>query len=139
MKIYSIVIIVLITVAGVQPTYGQQQKYILEHEKDIAAQQPGPHDGGGMTTGYSFFSQAKDLKMVFRKRVLHKGSAIGYHLQKADEVYYIVSGEGVMKMNDETFKVKAGDAILTRPGSSHGLRPEGRKDLVIIITYQENP
>ena len=139
MKIYSIVIIVLITVVGVQPTYGQQQKYILEHEKDIAAQQPGPHDGGGMTTGYSFFSQAKDLKMVFRKRVLHKGSAIGYHLQKADEVYYIVSGEGVMKMNDETFKVKAGDAILTRPGSSHGLRPEGRKDLVIIITYQENP
>ena len=130
---------VLITVAGVQSTYGQQQKYILEHEKDIAAQQPGPHDGGGMTTGYSFFSQAKDLKMVFRKRVLHKGSAIGYHLQKADEVYYIVSGEGVMKMNDETFKVKAGDAILTRPGSSHGLRPEGRKDLVIIITYQENP
>jgi len=128
---------VIITTASLSPAYGQQ-KYILEHEKNIAEQQPGPHDGCGMTTGYSFFSQAKDLKMIFRKRVLHKGSAIGYHLQKEDEVYYIVSGEGVMKMNDETFKVKAGDAILTRPGSSHGLRQAGNKDLVIIITYQGN-
>ena len=96
----------------------------------------GRHNGGGMTTGYNFFSQAKDLKMVFRKRALHQGSAIGYHLQTEDEVYYIVSGEGEMKMNDQTFKVKEGDAILTRPGSSHGLRPTGNKDLVVIITYQ---
>jgi len=137
MKIHPILTMVIITTASLSPAYGQQQ-YILEHEKNIAEQQPGPHDGDGMTTGYSFFSQAKDLKMIFRKRVLHKGSAIGYHLQKEDEVYYIVSGEGVMKMNDETFKVKAGDAILTRPGSSHGLRPAGNKDLVIIITYQGN-
>ena len=39
-------------------------------------------------------------------------------------------------MNDQTFKVKEGDAILTRPGSSHGLRPTGNKDLVVIITYR---
>ena len=134
MKIYSVLAVLLIT--GVSLAHGLQQRYILEHERDIAAQQPGPHNGGGMTTGYNFFSQAKDLKMVFRKRALHQGSAIGYHLQTEDEVYYIVSGEGEMKMNDQTFKVKEGDAILTRPGSSHGLRPTGNKDLVVIITYQ---
>ena len=138
MKIYSIATVLIMAIASLPPAFGQQQKYILEHEKDIAAQQPGPHNGGGMTMGYSFFSEAKDLKMIFRKRVLHKGSAIGYHLQKEDEIYYIVSGDGIMKMNDETFKVKAGDAILTRPGSSHGLRPDGNKDLVIIIAYEEN-
>ena len=134
MKIYSVLAVLLIT--GVSLAHGLQQRYILEHERDIAAQQPGPHNGGGMTTGYNFFSQAKDLKMVFRKRALHQGSAIGYHLQTEDEVYYIVSGEGEMKMNDQTFKVKEGDAILTRPGSSHGLRPTGNKDLVVIITYR---
>ena len=113
-----------------------KQPYILEHEKDIAKDEPGTHNGGGNTIGYSFFSKADGLKMAFRKRLLHPGSAIGYHLQKEDEVYYIISGTGEMQMNGKTFPVKSGDAILTRPGSSHGLKQAGKDDLVIIITYQ---
>jgi mannose-6-phosphate isomerase-like protein (cupin superfamily) len=117
-------------------TFSQShQPYILEHEKDIAKNETGTHNGGGKTTGYSFFTKADSLKMTFLKRVLHPGSAIGYHLQKEDEVYYIVSGTGEMQMNGKTFAVKTGDAILTRPGSSHGLKQTGKADLVIIITY----
>ncbi|WP_426670940.1 cupin domain-containing protein [Mucilaginibacter sp. McL0603] len=112
------------------------QPYILEHEKDIAKTEPGTHNGGGNTTGYSFFSKADGLKMAFRKRVLHPGSAIGYHLQNEDEIYYIISGVGEMQMNGKTFPVKAGDAILTRPGSSHGLKQTGNDDLTVIIAYQ---
>jgi mannose-6-phosphate isomerase-like protein (cupin superfamily) len=41
-----------------------------------------------------------------------------------------------MQMNGKTFPVKAGDAILTRPGSSHGLKQTGNDDLVIIINYK---
>ena len=114
----------------------QHQPYILEHEKDIAKKEPGTHNGGGNTIGYSFFSNAKDLKLVFRKRVLKPGAAIGYHLQNEDEIYYIIRGKGIMKMNDSSFDVQAGDAILTRPGSSHGLQQTGKDDLVIIINYQ---
>jgi mannose-6-phosphate isomerase-like protein (cupin superfamily) len=111
------------------------QGYILEHEKDIAKNEPGTHNGDGSTVGYSFFSKANNLKITFRKRVLHPGSAIGYHLQKEDEVYYIISGTGEMRMNGKSFPVTAGDAILTRPGSSHGLKQTGKDDLVMIITY----
>jgi mannose-6-phosphate isomerase-like protein (cupin superfamily) len=143
MKKYFIspVVTVIITalVACISFAFGkrdQQQAYILEHEKDIGAQQPGPHDGGGTTIGYSFFSKAQDLKLVFRKRVLQPAAAIGYHLQTEDEIYYIVSGEGIMKMNDKTFPVHAGDAILTRPGSSHGLTQTGKEELVMIINYE---
>lgn len=114
---------------------GEQDPYILEQEKTIAAEQPGPHNGGGNTTAFNFFSKAKDFKLAFRKRILHPGSAIGYHLQKEDEIYYVLSGKGEMQMNGETFAVQAGDAILTRPGSSHGLRQVGDEDLVIIINY----
>jgi mannose-6-phosphate isomerase-like protein (cupin superfamily) len=118
------------------PAFAQShQPYILEHEKDIAKNEPGTHNGGGSTVGYSFFAKADSLKMTFRKRVLHPGSAIGYHLQKEDEVYYIVSGTGEMRMNDKIFTVKTGDAILTRPGSSHGLKQTGKADLVVIISY----
>jgi mannose-6-phosphate isomerase-like protein (cupin superfamily) len=114
----------------------QQNGYVLEHENDIAKQEAGTHNGGGNTIGYSFFSKTKDLKLVFRKRVLKPGSAIGYHLQNEDEIYYIISGKGIMKMNGSSFTVQAGDAILTRPGSSHGLRQTGKEDLVIIINYE---
>ena len=117
----------------------QQAGYILEHEKEIAASQPGPHEGGGNTTAYNFFSKAPGFNLAFRKRVLHPGSAIGYHLQKEDEIYYVLSGHGQMEMNGKTFEVQAGDAILTRPGSSHGLKQTGKEDLVIIINYVQTP
>lgn len=127
----TIAISLLSSIAFPQTT----QPYILEHENDIAKNEAGTHNGGGSTVGYSFFSKADGLKMVFRKRVLHPGSAIGYHLQKEDEIYYIISGTGEMQMNGESFPVNAGDAILTRPGSSHGLKQTGKEDLIIIITY----
>lgn len=114
------------------------QPYILEHEKDIAQNEPGTHNGGGSTVGYSFFSKADELKLVFRKRVLHPGSAIGYHLQKEGEIYYVISGTGEMQMNGKSFPVKEGDAILTRPGSSHGVKQTGKEDLVILINYQNH-
>ncbi len=131
-------LVALVLVAASTSSFAQdkQQPYILEHEADIAKTEPGTHNGGGSTTGYSFFKQAADLKMTFRKRVLHAGSAIGYHLQTEDEIYYIISGTGEMQMNGKTFTVKAGDAILTRPGSSHGLKQSGKDDLTIIISYQ---
>lgn len=43
----------------------KQEGYILIHEKDIAVQQAGPHDGGGLTTAFLFFSEVKDFKMAF--------------------------------------------------------------------------
>jgi mannose-6-phosphate isomerase-like protein (cupin superfamily) len=115
----------------------QQQRYILEHDKDIAKEEPSPHNGAGMSTGYPFFANARGLKLTFRKRVLKPGSSIGYHLQKEDEIYYIESGTGIMKMNNDSFAVKTGDAILTRPGSSHGLQQTGNDELVVIINYPE--
>ena len=116
----------------------QQTGYILEHESDIGKDEPAPHNGTGTTTAYSFFNAATGSKLVFRKRVLHPGSEIGYHLQQADEIYYIVSGTGEMTMNNKVFPVQAGDAILTFPGSSHGLRQTGTADLVVIINYERN-
>ncbi|MDQ3013265.1 MAG: cupin domain-containing protein [Acidobacteriota bacterium] len=111
--------------------------YILEHDADVAKTGTAPHNGPGRSTGYSFFEKAADFKQVFRKRVLHPGAAIGYHLQKEDEVYYVLSGTGVMQMNGNEFPVKAGDAILTRPGSSHGLKQTGKEDLTLIIAYEK--
>jgi len=128
---------VAIVVGAVSTHRHFAEPYVLEHEKEIAVQQPGPHRGGGMTTAYPFFGKVGGLELVFRKRVLHPGSAIGYHEQREDEIYYVLGGTGVMRMNGDSFTVAAGDAVLTRPGSAHGLRPAGEKDLTILIVYRQ--
>jgi mannose-6-phosphate isomerase-like protein (cupin superfamily) len=131
--IFSAIVLLLTTAFAHQ---SKQKGYILEHEKDVIKNEPGPHEGGGNTTVNNFFAKDKDVKVAFRKRALHPGSSIGYHLQKEEEVYYILGGVGKMNMNGEIFTVHAGDAILTHPGSSHGLKQEGKEDLVLIITYR---
>jgi mannose-6-phosphate isomerase-like protein (cupin superfamily) len=65
----------------------------------------------------------------------HRGSTIGYHLQDFDEVYYILSGTGEYTLNGTRRQVGPGTAMLTRPGDSHGLRPTGDGELVLIIAY----
>ena len=127
------------TAAAQRPAAQPSGGYVLERDAEVALEEPGTHKGGGMTVGYSFFKKVPDLKLVFRKRALKPGSAIGYHLQKEDEIYYVLSGRGLMTMDGKEFEVKAGDCILTRPGASHGLKQVGAEDLVIMINYEAAP
>jgi mannose-6-phosphate isomerase-like protein (cupin superfamily) len=111
--------------------------YVLERDADVATIEPGTHNGGGQTVGYSFFKKVPRLALVFRKRALKPGSGIGYHEQKEDEIYYVLSGRGSVTIDGKPFDVGPGDAILTRPGSSHGLKQTGAEDLVIMINYEQ--
>jgi mannose-6-phosphate isomerase-like protein (cupin superfamily) len=110
--------------------------YIIERDTDVAKKEPGTHNGGGETIGYSFFAKTPNMPFVFRKRALKPGSGIGYHEQKEDEIYYVLSGRGVMTLDGKAVEVGPGTAILTRPGSSHGLKQTGAEDLVVMINYE---
>jgi mannose-6-phosphate isomerase-like protein (cupin superfamily) len=110
--------------------------YVIEHDAEVAKQEPGTHNGGGQTVGYSFFSKVPKLGLVFRKRALKPGSGIGLHVQKEDEIYYVLSGTGTMTLDGKTVDVTPGTAVLTRTGSSHSLRQTGKEDLVILINYE---
>jgi len=131
--LWLLAILVAATSAHAQKPKGG---YIIQHDAEIAKNEPGTHNGGGQTVGYSFFDKTPGMKFVFRKRALKPGSGIGYHEQKEDEVYYVLSGRGVMTLDDKPVDVGPGTAILTRPGSSHGLKQAGNEDLVILIAYE---
>ena len=113
--------------------------YVLERDADVAREEPGTHKGGGQTIGYSFFKDTPRLGLVFRKRALKPGSGIGYHEQTEDEIYYVLSGRGIMTIDGKPIEVGPGTAVLTRPGSSHGLKQVGSEDLVILINYLQQP
>jgi mannose-6-phosphate isomerase-like protein (cupin superfamily) len=110
--------------------------FIVQHDADIAKNEPGTHNGGGQTIGYSFFDKTPGMRFVFRKRALHAGAGVGSHEQHEDEVYYVLSGKGVMTVDDKPLDMTPGTAVLTRPGSSHSLKQVGAEDLVVLISYE---
>jgi mannose-6-phosphate isomerase-like protein (cupin superfamily) len=132
------VVLGLVTSASglAQQPAAQPGGYIVQHDDEVAAREAGPHKGGGDTVGYSFFRNTPGLKLVFRKRALKPGSGIGHHVQREDEIYYVLSGRGTMTLDGRTVDVGPGTAILTRTGSSHSLKQVGTDDLVILINYE---
>lgn len=112
---------------------------VIERDADIAKNEPGTHNGGGQTIGYSFFSKVPNMKLVFRKRAFKPGSGVGHHVQKEDEIYYVLSGTGTMVLDGKSVDITPGTAVLTRPGSSHSLKQTGTEDLVVLINYLVEP
>ena len=135
-------ILLLVAGAGLHALAAQKPApggYVIETDAQIARDEPGTHNGGGQTVGYSFFSKVPNLKLVFRKRAFKPGSGVGLHEQKEDEIYYVLSGRGVMTLDGKPVDVGPGTAVLTRPGSSHGLKQVGTEDLVLLINYEQTP
>ena len=108
----------------------------VDDERLLGVMQPGPHGGAGTTTAYNFFNDAPDLGLVFRKRVLHPGASIGAHRNDKDEIFYVVSGQGVALVDGKEVPLRAGSALLSRAGGIHAIHQTGGEDLVLILTYQ---
>jgi len=61
------------------------------------------------------------------------GASIGPHTHAdEDEVYLIVSGNGLLDEGAQTTRVNPGDAILTGKGASHAVRNDGTAPLEIL-------
>ena len=142
MKKIAYALVLMLAGAGVHAAIQQKPApggYIIEHDADVAKNEPGTHNGGGETIGYSFFAKVPNLKLIFRKRALHPGSGIGLHTQTEDEIYYVLGGRGTMTLDGKSVDITPGTAVLTRTGSSHSLKQVGSEDLVILINYEVEP
>lgn len=75
----------------------------------------------------SVFKYVRDL-------TLFPGSSIGEHPHSGDEeLYFFISGTGVMVVDGEERVIGPGSAVLARSGSHHGLRNEGSEGLRIFV------
>jgi len=52
--------------------------------------------------------------------------------KKTEEIYFILSGCGVMFLNEKSFEVKEGDSILIKPGEKHCIENTEKTDLKIL-------
>jgi mannose-6-phosphate isomerase-like protein (cupin superfamily) len=109
--------------------------FVFRSEAQLFKKSASPNKGKGDVLGCAFFDDLKDCTISFRKRVLQRGASLGKHMQKHDEIYYVVSGEGTIRINDNPLSVKAGDAVLTKKGNSHELIQAGEEDLAILVVF----
>ena len=80
----------------------------------------------------------KNIRLL-AELTLKPGCSIGSHSHEAETEYYVIlSGNGIVNDNGTEKPVKAGDAVITGNGASHGISNTGTVPLVyhaIIVTY----
>ncbi len=108
---------------------------VVVDEADVTVEQPPPHGEIGMSTAYRISDVAPQRNMEFRKRSLHLGAAIGEHVISHDEVYYVVSGKGVVISDGEEAELTSGMAAYLYEGANVGIKQVGDEPLVLIISY----
>lgn len=112
-----------------------RNRFFLKRDAEVTRSEPGPHEGTGKTTAYRYFDEVTDARVIFRKRALHKGASIGMHVLTHDEVYYIVSGRGLLTVDDTQREVGPDTAIFMHEGADVGIKQVGDEDLVVIVSY----
>ena len=56
-----------------------------------------------------------------------------YHTE-AEEVYYVIEGQGAVHVDGETRTIGPGDVVVIVPGQRHKVWQEGEGDLVLLVT-----
>lgn len=109
---------------------------VVVDEQDVRREEAPPHGGIGMSTVFRISDAAAQPRaMEFRRRVLHRGAAIGEHPIGHDEVYYVLSGQGEVVSDGVRAVVRPGMAAYLYKGAVVGIRQLGRKSLSLIISY----
>ncbi|WP_207790260.1 cupin domain-containing protein [Glacieibacterium frigidum] len=108
---------------------------VVVDEKAVKVREAPPHGGKGMSTAYRISDKAPARTMEFRKRSLDPGASIGMHVLTHDEVYYVVSGRGVVSSDTEEKPLGPGMAAYLYTGAAVGIVQQGKEPLVLIISY----
>ena len=75
-------------------------------------------------------------------QINHGTVKAGYALEgathEADEIYYILSGHGTIKLNDDVYEVKSDQVVFIPAGSFHALdNTQGTEDLKILALWKD--
>lgn len=109
---------------------------VVIDERATRREEAPPHGAIGMSTAYRISDAVPQPRaMEFRRRILHRGAAIGEHPISHDEVYYVLDGEGEVVSDGQHARLTKGMAAYLYKGAVVGIRQIGRKPLSLIISY----
>lgn len=109
---------------------------IKNYLKTRLQRQPSSHGGSGPVALYEIWEKA-DFKsnIDFVDRVIvPPGSDIGFHQHgNNEEMYVLLEGNGLMKMENEEIEVEKGDMILNPAGGRHGLSNHSTENIDLLV------
>ena len=73
-----------------------------------------------------------DIRYSLAHAIVKPGQTSTPHRLKTSEAYYILEGEGIMYIDDETASVHSGQAIYIPPGSRQYIRNTGQIELKFL-------
>ncbi|MCX6245723.1 MAG: cupin domain-containing protein [Bacteroidetes bacterium] len=73
-----------------------------------------------------------EIRYSLAHAVVQPGETSTLHRLRTSEVYFILEGEGLMSIGDETSKVHPGDAIYIPPHALQCIHNPGHSDLVFL-------
>ena len=76
-------------------------------------------------------SPSRRLKMG-HTTIYATGKTTGHVHDDREEVYFVVCGEGLMKVGDDEFPIRAGDAFYVPPGEHHTTYQRGNTPLTVV-------
>jgi mannose-6-phosphate isomerase-like protein (cupin superfamily) len=72
------------------------------------------------------------LRYSLAHAVVKPGDTTWLHRLKTSEVYYIIEGEGIMHIDDESAPVRPGSTVYIPPRAKQCITNSGTKDLTFI-------
>jgi len=109
---------------------------IIKGRKNVeAVTMRNSHGGEGECLVRTLMTAEFSSSLAYIREIdLEPGASIGMHKHEDDEeIYYIVAGHGTMLVDGEKQPVSAGDVVLTKSGSSHGLINDSRQKLKFFV------
>jgi len=91
--------------------------------------------GKGETKLLEIFSkdELRGKCRMFNKITLEPGCSIGTHPHhQEEEIYYVLSGKGIVEDNGKTYEIEPGDALKTGGGEFHSITNNGTEPLVFM-------
>ena len=114
---------------------------MIKRAKDLPSEVVSKRFGGKGEINVTRLLEMEQLQgkgRLFAHSKIRPASSIGLHQHNGDfEVFYILSGEGIVDDNGTKAPVKAGDVILTGNGESHSLENTGSSNLeyIALVLY----
>ncbi len=99
------------------------------------------HNGTGTVKDTVLF-QENDFHTklrFFRHMVLPPESSIGFHKHgDNEELYIILKGKGIIRVNEEKKQVTEGDVIVNQPFDGHSLTNDSTENMEIMVFEVSN-
>lgn len=109
----------------------------VKHSQDVEAK---PVSAGKDTTIQVLISSQEGPNFALRKFSMQPGGGMPRHTNEVEHEQYVLRGEAMITIGDQTYRVQAGDAVFIPAGAVHSYQNTGSEpfEFLCIVPNKED-